>query len=91
MKNLCHMSQAELFDFINKVSFAVDDIQLFLNSHPTCKEALAYFYEHNELRNAALKEYSRRFGPLTIETANENASNCWEWIQGKWPWEGGQC
>ena len=91
MNNMCQFSQSQLMDVINKTSFAVNDIQLFLDSHPDCMEALAYFNEHNDLRNAALKEYSRRFGPLTIETACESSHNRWQWIHGKWPWEGGNC
>lgn len=91
MTNLCQFSQSQLYDLITKTSFAVNDIQLFLDSHPDCSQALAYFHEHNELRQAALKEYSRRFGPLTIDTACDHASNRWEWIHGKWPWEGGNC
>lgn len=91
MNNLCQLSQSQLMDVIYKTSFAVNDIQLFLDSHPDCSEALAYFHEHNDIRNAALKEYSRRFGPLTIETACEGSHNYWAWLQGKWPWEGGQC
>ena len=91
MKNLCQLSQPQLLNLINKVSFAVDDIHLFLDSHPKNQEALAYFHEHSELRIAALKEYARRFGPLTIDTANDTASKSWEWIEQKWPWEGGNC
>lgn len=91
MKDLCQLSQSELINLINKVSFAVYDIQLFLDSHPKNQEALTYFHEHSELRNAALKEYARRFGPLTIDTAHDNASKSWEWIHQKWPWEGGNC
>ena len=91
MNNLCQFSQSQLYELITKTSFAVNDIQLFLDSHPDCSQALAYFHEHNTLRQEALKEYSRRFGPLTIDTSCENASNRWEWIHGKWPWEGGNC
>lgn len=89
MIDFCKLSEQQLLDCINRVSFAVNDIQLFLNSHPKCPEALAYFQEHSQLRNAALKEYARRFGPLTIDTANDAASDSWEWIYQKWPWEGG--
>ena len=91
MNNLCQLSQSQLMDIINKTSFAVNDIQLYLDSHPDCSKGLAYFHEHNQLRNAALKEYSRRFGPLTMETASEGSKGHWEWIHGKWPWEGGRC
>lgn len=91
MNNLCQLSQSQLMDIINKTSFAVNDIQLYLDSHPDCPKGLAYFHEHNQLRNAALKEYSRRFGPLTMKTASEGSKGHWEWIHGKWPWEGGRC
>ena len=91
MNNLCQLSQSQLMDIINKTSFAVNDIQLYLDSHPDCPKGLAYFHEHNQLRNAALKEYSRRFGPLTMETASEGSKGHWDWIHGKWPWEGGRC
>lgn len=91
MMNLCQLSQAQLLDYINKVSFAVNDITLFLDAHPENEEALAYFREHSGLRNAALQEYARRFCPLTIDTANDASSNSWEWIYQKWPWEGGSC
>ena len=91
MNNLCQLSQSQLMDIINKTSFAVNDIQLYLDSHPDCPKGLAYFHEHNQLRNAALKEYSRRFGPLTMETASEGSKGHWEWIHGKWPWEAGRC
>ena len=56
MRNLCQLSQSQLLDYINKVSFAVNDITLFLDSHPKNPEALSYFLEHSEMRNAALKE-----------------------------------
>lgn len=91
MNNLCQFSQAQLLDYIDKVSFAVNDIILFLDSHPDCQEALAYFHEHSEMRNAALEEYARRFGPLTLDTVNDTSSNRWEWNLQKWPWEGGNC
>ena len=91
MNNLCQLSQSQLMDIINKTSFAVNDIQLYLDSHPDCPKGLAYFHEHNQLRNAALKEYSRRFGPLTMETASEGSKGHWEWFHGKWPWDGGRC
>ena len=35
----------ELMDWINVVSFAVDDVKLFLDTHPGCEEALEYFEE----------------------------------------------
>ena len=40
----------ELLDWINVVSFAVDDVKLFLDTHPCDKEALEYFEEFKKQR-----------------------------------------
>ena len=60
MMDLCQLSQSQLLDYIHVVSFAVNDITLFLDSHPEHPEALAYFQEHSKLRNAALPADSAR-------------------------------
>lgn len=56
MKNF--PSRKELLNHINTVSFAVDDIQLYLDTHPDDEEALAYFHKYKEQRVKALKELS---------------------------------
>lgn len=84
-------SRKELFCFINEVSFAAYEALLYLDTHPTDQEAMEFFREHNHLRNRALEEYARLYGPLTISTANEHESSCWEWMNQPWPWEGGDC
>ncbi len=82
--------RADLLNRINIVSFAVDDVKLFLDTHPHCQEALEYFEEYKCLRNNALKEYAKYYGPLTIDTT-DSASNCWNWINEPWPWQRGGC
>ena len=81
----------ELLQKINAVSFAVIDAQLFLDTHPEDQEALAYFYEYNSLRNKALDEYAKYYGPLTIDTAKESCADRWSWINEPWPWQEGGC
>ena len=48
----------ELLEWINIVSFAVDDVKLFLDTHPNCTEALEFFDEFKKQRVQALKEYA---------------------------------
>ncbi len=72
---------------INEVSFAVNDIALFLDTHPDCQEALEFYRKYVTERNEALAEYARLYGPLTIDTADDNCSRSWEWIQQPFPWE----
>ncbi|MDO4175844.1 MAG: spore coat protein CotJB [Eubacteriales bacterium] len=81
------MDQAQLFCHINEVSFAVVDSALYLDTHPHDCDALAYNREMVAMRNAALKVYARRFGPLTIDCTEEVTSNSWVWILQPWPWE----
>ena len=75
-------ARKELLQKINEVSFAVNDITLYLDTHP-CDE------EMSEMREKALQEYARLYGPLTIDTAKDTCSRRWEWVMQPWPWEGG--
>ena len=79
----------ELMERINEASFAVDDVKLYLDTHPCDEEAMEYFQKYSQIRNEALKEYATHYGPLTIDTVNCSAKNKWSWIEEPWPWEGG--
>ena len=81
------MNRAQLFNHINEVSFAVEDIILYLDTHPYDSEALAYCNEMVNARTEALEVYSRRFEPLTIDNTDECETNRWEWIMQPWTWE----
>lgn len=73
------------------LSFAVDDVKLYLDTHPRDQEALDFFYEYNKKRNQLLKEYAKYYGPLTVDTAVPSCSDRWNWINEPWPWQEGGC
>lgn len=81
------LTKEQLLMKISQISFAVDDIKLYLDGHPDDENALAYFEEKNALRQEALSVYARNYGPLTIETANDDESRCFSWVLQAWPWE----
>ncbi|MFR8171145.1 MAG: spore coat protein CotJB [Marvinbryantia sp.] len=81
------MSQMQLLNCINEVSFAVDDILLYLDTHPDDCAALAYSREMIATRREAMAVYARRFAPLTIDCTNDTESCRWEWVMQPWPWE----
>ena len=85
------MNRRQLMDHINQVSFAVDEVKLYLDTHPCDREALAYFREMSRKRNHALKEYAAAYGPLTVDTAEESCTERWNWINEPWPWQEGGC
>lgn len=47
-------SRQELLHTIYVASFAVDDVKLFLDTHPEHPEALAFFREYSAIRNRSL-------------------------------------
>lgn len=81
----------DLMNHINEVSFAVDDVKLFLDTHPDNEDALQYFQEFSRMRNQALKEYASYYGPLTIDTTVSSCLDQWSWIDEPWPWQKGGC
>ena len=54
---------------INEVSFAVNDMLLYLDTHPEDQKALRYFSDISDRRNQLMAEYAEKYGPLTIDNA----------------------
>lgn len=77
----------QLAQFIDEVSFALDDVVLFLDTHPCNQEALACYEEYKKMRKEAMEEYSRCVGPLQKD--NVSICNEWTWALQPWPWKGG--
>ena len=83
-------SRKELMDKINEYSFAMNEANLFLDTHPYDTDALAYFQKYRELRVDAVKEYAKYYAPLAIDYAVCDKTP-WSWVNEPWPWEGVEC
>lgn len=81
------MSQAQLFNLINEVSFAAYDAMLYLDTHPCDSSALSYHQKMTRQRKEAMSVFARRFYPLTADCTVEADSTRWEWVSQPWPWE----
>ncbi len=71
---------------ISEVSFAMDEARLYLDTHPKCEEALAYYQDMCAVRERIVKEYTANFGPLCSYDCF--CGDTWEWVKYPWPWEG---
>lgn len=80
------MGQSELFNYINQVSFMLDDITLFLNTHPHCQQAIEKYIYYRDIRKEAVRNYTEMYGP--ISRYDVNVDNHWDWVNQPWPWEG---
>lgn len=74
-----------LMKVIKKYDFALYELNLYLDTHPRCMNALAYFKKYQDLRNKAVNEYTEKFGALTADQTN--ADEGWKWAEGPWPWQ----
>ena len=69
-----------------EAGFAMDDVALFLDTHPENQDALRYYKAVRDMRDQSMAAYERRFGPLRY---TDVTSMSWNWVTEKWPWEGG--
>ena len=79
----------QLFHDIGVIDFVIVEMQLYLNTHPTDKEAMDYLSHYVRMKNQAMREYAMKFGPLSISDADGCQQNEWKWGMQPWPWEGG--
>ncbi len=73
----------EMLMQIRELKFSVNDLALYLDTHPNDRNALNLHNQYSQdLRNLT-NQYQKKFGPLTIECP----CNKWRWIDLPWPWE----
>lgn len=93
------LDRTSILKEINEASFAVVDLTLYLDTHPTDKDALNMFSNCMEKRKKAMKKYETQFEPLVVDCVNpaeNNVSNSftnysgethWTWSDGPLPWD----
>ena len=69
---------------IKALAFAKTETELFLDTHPDSRQALAYYRQIVEELNDLCEEYTAKYGPLT---AQDSTGETWNWISGPWPWQ----
>ena len=80
------MTDKEMLKQIREYKFAVNELALYLDTHPYDREALSLHRNYAEELEKLKKEYERMYGPLTIYCpANQRE---WKWVDEPWPWEG---
>lgn len=77
----------ELMKNVYETGFALDDVALYLTTHPTDCEAMNYYHYIQKAYQEAVRAYEASCGPLTDTSVTADQ---WDWINGPWPWEGGR-
>ena len=77
-------NQSALYYKIQTCSFNMEELNLFLDTHPKCVEAQKLMERYAELMRRLVKEYSEKYGPMSRE---DYVKGPWKWIESPWPWE----
>ncbi len=80
---------AELMQELCEVSFLLDDLVLYLDTHPGDEKAFAIYRENSRRRKELKETFAKRFYPLTTDCMAGCGDFGWE--NGTPPWEGGCC
>lgn len=78
--------QARMLTNIDALSFAMDDLNLYLDIYPNSKEYIDLFNKYRVQKNGIVKEYESKYGPLTLNSDSMN-SYPWAWDVTSFPWE----
>lgn len=80
---------------IDEVSFVLDDLTLYLDTHENDRGGLKLFREKSEQRDQLKKEFAEKFYPLTrdclVYGRKESSllkADSFSWQSGPAPWEG---
>jgi spore coat protein JB len=69
------------------LDFAVDELGLYLTTHPDDKEVLELYWNYIHLAEEGRKKYQKLYGPLKITDRPEKGD--FSWLDDPWPWDRG--
>ena len=70
---------------VQTCGFALDEAVLYLDTHPSDREALAYYHKALDEYQNAVNNFVLNFGPLNITEVKSHDK--WTWTEGCMPWE----
>ena len=78
------LNKHDLMQKIMEYKFAINDMALFLDTHPCNESALSNHNDYVRKYQGYKEKYEKEYGPLSIDTE----INSWEkWVYDPWPWE----
>ena len=72
---------------IDALGFSIHEMVLFLDTHPCDQRALHMLREYRRRMQEEVAKYEARFGKCVVTAHDAPTENCWEWVDGPWPWE----
>ena len=76
----------ELKKKIQELSFTLVELNLYLDTHPDCRQALELYNRYSDELAQLRAEYVAEYGPL-MNFGTCPAGNSFSWVNSPWPWE----
>ncbi len=70
---------------IQEYGFAAYDWNLYLDTHPYDKTAIAMYRKMYSKAREYMDMYNQKFGPLYAHESQD--ANFWNWVDMPWPWD----
>ena len=67
-------------------NFALIDLNLYLDTNPNDRNALALYGEYLNTKKQLQDKYETKYGPIEL-SSNSVINGNWKWINSPWPWE----
>lgn len=80
------MERCELMRKIQEVEFAAIDLNLYLDNHPDCYEALCDYNRYVQELAQYRYMYEMNYGPL-LNFGFAPSQYPFKWVEEPWPWE----
>ena len=76
---------SELREKIRELGFVKVELELYLDTHPTCKVALDYYYKTVDALASLMEEYHAKGGNPLVASGSVDTES-WSWVNMPWPW-----
>ncbi len=93
LKDPKQQKREEKIEEIQRISFLLDDLRLYLDTHPSDLQGIAALKSALKERKKQTEEFAREFYPLTFDCMetifqDQPELSCFCWQEGPVPWEG---
>lgn len=68
---------------VDEASFFMQDLKLYLDTHPHDAKALEMFKEACKQYRTCKEAFEQSCYPL--QACGSRSDNCWDWLMGAWP------
>lgn len=81
------MERDELLKKLSELDFIAVDLALYLNTHPSDREAIQAYNQVITAADAVRMRYEEAYGPLCSFRSFASDTQDWQWREDPWPWQ----